>query len=135
MTGKFFKLRRVAITSVVLLLNCQSDPAQARVREMGREVLAVNLSPEISRADAEKVIGFYFETKISGCGFPAEVKDEGEYWSSVPKIGLVGTPHEHPVRLHKRTGRISWAAGPSFKSMPDLVRSTRRWFGGAFLWR
>lgn len=135
MSGKSLQLRPLAIAALALSFNCQPDPTYSRVREMGREVLAVKFTPELSKADAEKVIGFYFQTKISGCGFPSGVKDEGEFWSSVPKIGLVGTPHEHPVLLHKRTGRITWAAGPTYESIPALVLSTRRPFRDAFQWQ
>ena len=135
MSGKFLQLRPLAIAALVLSINCQPDPAYAQVREMGREVLAVKFTPELSKEDAEKVIGFYFQTKISGCGFASSLKDEGEYWSSVPKVGLEGTPQEHPVLLNKRTGRISWAAGPTYDSVPELIRSTRRPFRDAFLWR
>ena len=135
MSDKYLQLRPLAIAALVLSFNCQPDPAYAQVREMGREVLAIKFTPELSKEDAEKVIGFYFQTKISGCGFPSGLKDDGEFWSSVPKIGLVGTPHEQPVLLHKRTGRISWAPGPTYESVPELVRSTRRPFRDAFQWR
>ena len=135
MSVKFVQIRPVAIAALMLSLNCQPDPAYARIREMGHEILAVKFAPELSKTDAEKVIGFYFQTKISGCGFAAELKEEGQFWTSVPKIGLVGTPHEQPVFLHKRTGRISWAAGPTYESVPELVRSTRRPFRDAFLSR
>lgn len=107
-----------------MLLNCQPNPAKDQIRLMGHEVLKIKPSPGMSKADAEKVMEFYFQTKISGCGFPGGLKDEGEYWTAVPQIGLTGTPHKDAVRLHKRSGQISWGSGPSFPSLDALVRST-----------
>jgi len=124
---KHIHLKMTVLASAVtmLLVNCQPDPAKAQIRVMGREVLAIKASPDMTKADAEKIIEFYFQTKISGCGFPGSLKDEGDYWSAVPQIGLTGTPHKDAVRLHKRSGGISWASGPSYTSIKALVQSTQ----------
>jgi hypothetical protein len=125
MKRTLFKSTFLTVAVTMLQLDCQTDPAKAQIRAMGQEVLKIEPSPDMPKADAEKVMEFYFQTKISGCGFPGGLKDEGEYWTAVPQIGLTGTPHKDAVRLHKRSGQTSWGSGPSFQSLDALVRSTR----------
>ena len=108
-----------------LFLNCHEDTAKIEMIKNAKEVLAIQPSPTMPKETAEKIMWFYFLHNISGCGFPSEPVDEGDYWSSVPRVGYAGQADQDPIRLHKRSGRISWGQGPAFDSLKAMVRAAK----------
>lgn len=73
-------------------------------------------------------MGFYFQNNISGCGYSGEAVDEGDSWVSFPRAGFAGHPSKDPIRLDKRSGRISWGAGPAYASPKAMTRAALGWF-------
>jgi hypothetical protein len=82
-----------AVACMAMLSSCQTDPRKAEIRRQADKILAIQLDSGLSKANAEKIITFYFEQNISGCGFPDDVHDDGEYWSAYPRIGLTGSDY------------------------------------------
>jgi hypothetical protein len=112
-----------AVACMVMFSSCQADPRKIEIRRQADEILAIQLNNGLSRADAKKIITFYFEQNISGCGFPDDLQDEGEYWAAYPRVGVTGSPDKNSIRLHKRTGRISWVSGPTYDSLKALTKA------------
>ena len=113
-----------ALVAAFLALGCQEDTARIEMVKNGKEILAIKPSSAMPKETAEKIMWFYFLHNISGCGFPSGPVDEGEYWSSIPRVGDVGQASRDPIMLHKASGRISWAAGPTYDSLKAMVKAT-----------
>ncbi|GEM_PF-4140798 len=118
-------LLSAALVSFSMATSCQEDPARAGMLKDAKEILAIRPSPAMPKAMAEKIMRFYFLHNISGCGFPGELVDEGEYWTATPRVGIAGKADKDPIRLHKGTGRISWGQGPAFESLKAMVKAAK----------
>ncbi len=96
---------------------------ELEVQKEAREIVSIKPNPYYSKKDADKIFWFYFVHNISGCGFPSDSTEEGDFWVSTPHIGYTGEPSKHPMRLHKSTGRISWESGPTYDSILALTQA------------
>jgi hypothetical protein len=115
----------VPLLIVSAALGCHEDTARVELVKNGKEILAIKPTLVMPKETAEKIMWFYFLHNISGCGFPSEPVDEGEYWTSIPRVGYAGQADKDPIRLHKRSGRISWGQGPSFDSLKAMVKAAK----------
>ena len=82
----------------------------------------VNVSDGVSKAEAHTISKAFFWSKISGCGFPAEPEQVGEYWVSKTFIGYAGLPGE-PVFVDRESGEVTWGKRHKVVSLEEL----RKW--------
>jgi hypothetical protein len=62
----------------------------------------------------------YFLRFGPGCGMAIEASDDGESWTAKTYIGYAGTETREPIRIDKRTGKVTWSNGPTIEN-PKMI--------------
>jgi hypothetical protein len=103
-------------------------------KRFNESAAAFNVTDGINGAEALFLGEAYFSWQLGGCGFPQEPQDGGTEWRLPVRFGVAGTKLPNPVRVDKRTGKVSYAAGESIdpkalieierKRIQDLLRES-----------
>src|SRR5262245_39303934 len=97
--------------------NNSRDPESIRLKNaLKSDVLRDCVSSDEAVRGAQ---GYYYKAFQSSCGGVAGVDDSGEYWRVRAAIGIGGVPIKE-FRVHKTTGAISSADGPTYVSPFDV---------------
>jgi len=109
-----------------LLLGCLALVASSiSAQEPSSEtvVRAVDLSKGVSRAEAVAIAEVYYSRNITSCGSAEVPVDRGTRWEVTPIVGTTAQPSPDPIVIDKRTGRVSWKGGPTFRNLHELLAS------------
>ncbi|PZQ27131.1 MAG: hypothetical protein DI562_14080 [Stenotrophomonas acidaminiphila] len=93
----------------------------AKHRDLVATIRAVDLKAGVTQLQADAIAQVYFQRYISGCGAAAPAVDHGYAWRVTPLMGIAGTPDQNPIVIEKRTGKVSWANGPVFATVTELL--------------
>ena len=97
-----------------------------RLKEFEQAKAVFSSADGISRTEARLLAQEYFALWISGCGYPEEPEDAGEYWISLPRIGYAGEAGEHLIRIEKSSGDVLYAPVGRTPAYLVLERAERR---------
>jgi hypothetical protein len=93
----------------------------ANRRALVATIRAVDLKAGVTQRQADAIAQVYFQSYISGCGAAAPAVDHGILWQVTPLMGIAGTPDQNPIVIEKYTGKVSWASGPVFATVAELL--------------
>jgi hypothetical protein len=99
----------IALT-VSAFYSCSSGAQSSSSNTYAEDMQAVkrlDASNGINKDQAYLITRAFFWTNISGCGFPFEPEDKGQFWVSKTAVGYAGAPAA-PIYVDKRTGAVSW---------------------------
>ena len=86
----------------------------------------VVIADGVDKGEAAILAENYFSMYLGSCGGVELPIEKGDYWESGVVAGIAGERLE-PIIIEKKTGRISWAGGPT---IDDPVEHFRAELGG-----
>ncbi|KQZ45027.1 hypothetical protein [Duganella sp. Root1480D1] len=111
---KFFAATLLAVPCLLFAL---ATVDASTSRHHLEELLAdVNVSDGISEREADGIAWAYFLGYVGACGGPDHGKLVDGEWVMPVSFGYAGRPMDSPIRINAKTGAVSQAGGPSFRS-------------------
>ena len=120
----------LVLTAELLLCSCVSHETQITSEAAGstRSILqiydSVHVADGLDQHEAVIMANEYFLIFISGCGGACGASDLGEEWEVSTKYGYAAEPFD-PILVHKKTGRITCAKGPTLEYPGRIVKSEK----------
>jgi hypothetical protein len=79
----------------------------------------------ISETEANIIAENYFwRFSPIGCGYVARVTDGGSFWVAKTYFCIAPMPTRDPIRIDKRTGRVTWSDGPTIQNPKTIWSNT-----------
>jgi hypothetical protein len=89
---------------------------RSKLRLQMREVV---VEDGINAQEADIIAQSYFVRFGWGCGAAATVVESDTAWVAKTYFGFAADPRE-PIRIDKRTGRVTWSQGPTIENPKSI---------------
>ena len=71
----------------------------------------------ISQEEADIIAeNYFYRFTPTICGSVARATDGGTNWIAKTYFGIAAMPTREPIRIDKRTGRVTWSDGPTLET-------------------
>ncbi len=105
-----------------LLCGCETGQTYDDIRkDFQARLRTVVVEDGISMQEADIIAQSYFIRFGPGCGAAENVIDGGEFWISKTYVGIAAFPTPEPIRIGKRTGRVTWSNGPTIENPKTIL--------------
>jgi hypothetical protein len=115
----------IILSLACLVCSCRTGPKpetyDQRRSRLATELKAVTVEDGVDEAEANVIAQSYFLRFGPGCGYAADVTDGGPVWISAAHVGYAGVPTREPIRIDKRTGRVTWGNGPTVEDPHSIL--------------
>jgi hypothetical protein len=104
--------------SACILAGCSSLPSTDEYHsQLQAKLRTVVIEDGISQQEADVIAESYFLrfTPIA-CGSVARPIDGDTVWIAKTYFGIAPMPTREPIRIDKRTGRVTWSDGPTIEN-------------------
>jgi len=109
-----------------LALSCSKvSPSSHQIRDLQAQLRTVVVEDGISVQEADIIAQSYFYHFGPGCGVAHNVADGGSCWISNTQVGYAGTLTREPIRIDKKTGRITWSDGPTVEDPKSIFNQEK----------
>ncbi len=112
----------------LFLISCaalEETPTGIEYRDkLQNKLSSIDFSDGLSVEESNIVAQAYFYRFGTGCGATLPAIDKGDVWKHPVGIGIVGAPTD-PIFIHKKTGKISWAHGPTINDPKNIFEVER----------
>jgi hypothetical protein len=84
------------------------------------QLVTIVIEDGIDAAEAKIIAENYHAHIIQLEGAIGDITFEDPFWLAVVRFGYGGEPLRNPVKIHKRTGQVSWKDGPTIDNPKDI---------------
>ena len=110
------------LTLSCILCGCETVQTRDDLqRELHAQLSTVVVEDGIDLREANIIAQSYFLRYGPGCGAAEDVTDGGESWISITPVGYAAIPTREPIRIDKRTGRVTWSNGPTIENPKTIL--------------
>lgn len=102
-----------------LLCGCATPTYGDACWKLQAQMREVVVEDGINAQEADIIAQSYFSRFGWGCGAVGEVVESDTSWVAKTFFGFGAEPRE-PIRIDKRTGRVTWSHGPTIKNPKSI---------------
>jgi hypothetical protein len=108
-------------------LSCARLPPPEDRANLQAQLRTVVVEDGISVQEADIIAQSYFYHFGPGCGVTQSVTDGGSSWISNTLVGYAAAPTREPIRIDKKTGRVTWSDGPTVEDPKNIFNEKNSW--------
>ena len=112
----------IIVTLACCLVGCSTLPTAGEHRaQLQAKLSTVVIEDGISQSEADIIAeNYYFRFTQTACGSVLRVTEEDSIWIARTYYGPAAMPTREPIRIDKRSGRVTWSDGPTM-SNPKMI--------------